>query len=322
VTSDDVLASIRDALLDAAVLDDADRPDGLTLSSLGWCRSYAVRVLRREPVDGDREDARWGGMRGTMLHAGLEDVVQRVRPGWDTEWRVTWRPPGLPPLTGRYDLLADGVMVDYKTKTSAECRALAKSLARLRDEPSLAASPFVAQPCMQVTALAEATGATQGFLVLVPTDSLYFSDWRCAEVDITYWSGLALSWYGEVWEFANSAEPTDDVPRDVPAQVCAVMCDRWRTCREGYVQYEHLTDPLQQQAAWDLHDARARRKAAQADVDAATTLLGPATAVTVDERGTLRVGLVDVKETETRAGYWYLRTDLLDSESRPTREIR
>lgn len=314
MTPEEVLARLREDILTADLLRTAERPDGLTMSYLGRCHSEAVRILRGEPK-GPESDDRWQAIRGAYLHDGIEAAALKFGAGTvEVERRVTWSPwPDLPPISGAFDIgwFGDSVLLDLKTKTKADCRSLARNPHR---EPG-----FFMQVGGLAAALAAERKVEQAFAVLVAIDGT-FEDWRCFEVDIPYWSAEAARWYRDVQEAARDpGMPTDDVPRDVPAVLCASRCGFFETCRAGYRQLEIVDDPILQEAAWDLFDARRIKVAAEADEKASLAALGRACGVAPPRRGqghSLRVKQYDVKESDGRAGYTAVKVDLLDDDGR------
>lgn len=284
MTPADLLADIEADLVAAQTVIDADRPEGLTFSRVGGCHAQARFVIDGTP----RSDApdRWAAMRGTAIHALLAEYRDNLH-----EQRVTVQVAGLP-VSGAYDELLGGAVVEYKTRSVDECRWHANH----GPDPAHA---------MQAALAAKAKGLSQAFVVYVPIAGT-FADWVACPVDVEQAFADAERWVGEVLD--------GDTTRDRPSSWCERFCDFYTLCRGALVNAveEPLTDPVYVAAAEQAADARARRLAAERDEKAAWSRLDGVTGF-VPALGQ-RIVRTPVPETDIKG---YTRRAHVKSEIKP-----
>lgn len=202
------------------------RPPGLTFSALGYCHAKAGYLLNGVSAASSDEDW-WRGFIGTAIH----EAVQARRPDWDAEKRVSITLAGVE-ISGAYDGLKDGVIVELKTAEGSECVTRGR----------IGATP---NHRMQVAAQAVATGASSAWIAYLPkTGGL--DDVTVIEVDIA--EGIREA---EQFVYRVVNEDQESLPRDVPYTVCQMQCPFFAVCRPGYTQMDdEVTRP-------DLMDAMA-----------------------------------------------------------------
>lgn len=255
MTPDDLLGRLAADLGVARALRQADRPDGLTASSLGHCQSYAARTLLDEPK-GESSDT-WRALRGHYLHSGLADDLALVDPGFvdgRKAGRFTWQPgAGLPVITGEYDFIfappvdtgsiEPPVLIEMKTRSRNECRWFAYH----GPDP---------QQSMQASVAAEALGVPLAAVLFMPVEG-GLEEASAHLVDVAHWTAEARAW---LWQVDVRAEyqalrdrgvPADQarervldpVPRDKPFTWCELLCERFKTCRGSYLPPPDLEIP-------------------------------------------------------------------------------
>lgn len=272
----------------------AERPDGLTASSVLGCSSYAARTLLGQPK-GDSADF-WRALRGIYTHTGLADDFASVDPGFVDGRKVgrfTWDPgQGLPVITGEFDYELDDVLCEAKTRTKAQCRWYKDH----GPDPQESAQAAIA---------AEARGKPHAAIIYLPTDGGWEEAVVCM-VDVPHWTREAREWLyrvdvrGEYQELVDSGVPAyrafqqviDPVPRDKPVSWCRLLCGYAKTCRGDYVMPDtlELLDPVMRTAAQEAEHWRQVRLDAEKREKAAKSRLVHAEGVVHDDGpGSLRV---------------------------------
>lgn len=318
MNADAVLARLAADLQVSYAMRQADRPSGLTASSVGGCMSYAARTLLNEPL-GDSADF-WRAQRGTYVHNGLADDLAAVDPGFvdgRRAGRFTWEPGGgLPPITGEFDLIlapptgtgsvTPPVLVEVKTRSRDECRWHADH----------GASP---QESMQAAMAAEALGVPLASVVYVPTDAGWEEAAACM-VDVDHWAAEARAWLFQVdvrREYEGLVERgtppdrafrqvIDPVPRDKPVSWCRLLCPRVKACRGDYETPTDLeiADPvLREAAAQAAHWRQVRLDAARLEQAALSQVRHAEGTVHDDKPGEVRVRQQHVAPKAGRRGH-------------------
>lgn len=275
MNADDVRARLLADFQVAHMVRQAERPDGLTASSIGGCSQYAARELLGVPqgTEGDF----WRGLRGTYVHDGMADDLARVDPEFvdcRTRPRYTWQPGwGLPPITGAGDFAVGGVWVEAKTRSRDECRWHADH----GPDP---------QHAMQASIGAEAEGHTEAAVAYFPVEGGW-EEVSVHMVNVAHWTNEARLWleranplpeYQEMIDRGASreralAQVLDPIPREPQVNWCRMFCGHFKDCRGDYVAPADLEipDPLVREAVaeaarWrDVRlDAEKREKAAKA----------------------------------------------------------
>ncbi len=309
VTGDRLRARLEADLRVAYAMRQAERPDGLTASSVGGCQSYAARTLLAEPK-GDSADI-LRALRGTWTHDGLADELAQVDPGFvdgREAGRFTWSPGGgLPVVTGEFDFLLDGVAVEVKTRSRNECRWHADH------------GPDPQHAMQAATAAHSVPGARADLaaVVYLPTDGGWEEAVVCV-VDVPHWLREAAAWLHQVdvrGEYealvAHGREPVearrqvlDPVPRDAPFSWCQMLCPYFKPCRGDYVPPAdmEIPDPVVRQAALEAERWRQVRLDAKRREDAARSRLTHVEGTVHDGDEVVRVAQKEVKPGPGRRG--------------------
>ena len=275
-TADELRARIEADLLTAHAIRQAERPTGLTASSVGGCPQYAARELLGVPQDSEGEFFR--GLRGTWVHDGLADDLALVDPEFTDgrTGRFTWRPGGgLPDITGAGDFALGDVSYEVKTRPKTECRWHADH----GPDP---------QHAMQAAIDAEANGRTEAAVAYLPTDAGWEEAVVCV-IDVAHWTAEARFWLEQVDVRAEYqamidrgtrrevalARVLDPVPRDTPLSWCTLFCGHFKDCRGDYIAPADLEiqDPVIRQAAQEAEHWRRVRLDAKAKETAAKSRL-------------------------------------------------
>lgn len=283
----------------------ADRPPGLTASSVGGCSSYAARKILGQPerTSGDV----WRSLRGIALHDFVLDLLALHDPGFEDgrKGRFTWDNARLP-VTGELDFAVDGVCVELKFRDRDTCRFHADHGAK-------------PQEAMQVAVAAVAKGCTEAFVVHMPTNG-GLEEMAVSVVDVAHWHREALAWLERVdvrSEVAGLVERgiprrdaerrvLDTVPREMPLSWCNLFCSFRQDCRGDYappVEME-IPDPTMRTAAQEAEYWRRIRLEAEKKEAAAKAILRHVEGtVHTDGDEHLRVSQQAVAPTPKRRGY-------------------
>lgn len=289
MTADELLARLTADLRTAHAVRQSERPDdGLTASMLLGCSSAGARALLRQP--GSEGSDIYRALRGIWTHDGINADLAVVDPGFEDggKERFTWDPGGgLPVVTGAGDAVIDGVMIEWKSRPKAECRWHADHGA----DPQHAA---------QVSAKAATDGATQAFVVYLPTDA-GIEEIAVCEVDIRHWLTEAVHWLHriDVRDEVDRMErqgvsrqeaiqrAVDPIPREPQVQWCRMFCPWAGPCRGDYRPPEdvEIQDPVVRAAAVEAEHWRSVRLDAEKREKAAKSRLTHAEGTVHDDKG-------------------------------------
>jgi hypothetical protein len=213
---------------------DAARPRSLQAkvgwSEVGGCRSHlAYRLAGTEATDAPDS---WGAVRGTAIHALLEEVI--TGPGILTEVDTEYR--GIP---GHADVvLTDAKAVwDWKTSRLASIRLWKSSPAVLRQK-RIQVHGYAAG-LVDTGTLPE--DCTVG-LVAIPVDGT-FADWWAHEEPFD--RSLADEGADRLEWVRDRMAAGDALPKDMPLSFCTSWCEFASLCRGAEEQdaAEAITDP-------------------------------------------------------------------------------
>jgi hypothetical protein len=223
---EDVVKQVRDY--------DASRPRSMQQrvgwSEVGGCRSHlGYRLAGTDPTDAPDT---WGAIRGTAIHALLEEIISG--PGVLTEVDTEYR--GIP---GHADLvLTDAKAVwDWKTSRLASIRLWKTSPAVLRQK-RIQVHGYAAG-LVDAGVLPE--DCTVG-LVAIPVDGT-FADWWAHEE--LFDRSLADEGADRLEWVRERMESGEHLPKDMPLSFCSAWCEFASICRAGEEQdaAEEITDP-------------------------------------------------------------------------------
>lgn len=279
-TADELRARIEAGLRVAHLSRNAERPEGLTASSIGGCSMYAGRTLLQMP-ERSRPGDFWRALRGHYIHEGLADDLALCDPEFTDgrDGRFTWDPGGgFPPITGAADFALGKVIIEAKTRSRDECRWHADH----GPDP---------QHCIQVAQGAHALGYDEAAVLYLPTDAGWEEAVVCM-VDIPAALREAAHWLDRVDvradydRMVSRGIPPErareralaDLPREPHVYWCRMFCGHFSDCRGDYVPSPalYIQDPVLRAAAQEADhwreirlDAGRREKAAKARLEEA-----------------------------------------------------